>query len=124
MANTALDLFRLNGRHAVIAGGAGLLGPTFAEALLEADGIVTILDRNQNELEKVKHGLSRFGERCNALPCDVTIATSVEAAVEHSEKLAPIRSLLILRPMPLSRPKTPIPDSQLIQPIFGVKHWK
>ena len=33
MTRTSLDLFRLSGQHAVIAGGAGLLGPTFAEAL-------------------------------------------------------------------------------------------
>ena len=46
-----LDLFRLDGQHAVVAGGAGLLGPSFGEGynrwiIIEAwtDGIVRTAD--------------------------------------------------------------------------------
>src|SRR5437868_2666366 len=92
---SSLDLFRLKDRHAIIAGGAGLLGPAFAEALLEADADVTVLDWNAGALEKMKADFhDRFKERFRVAVCDVTNVSSVEAAVKAAETVRPIDILV------------------------------
>jgi 2-deoxy-D-gluconate 3-dehydrogenase len=92
---TALDLFRLDGRHAVVAGGAGLLGPSFAEGLLEAGARVTILDVDAGRLRACASPLEeRFGARCATRACDLTDEASVERAIEASEAESPLDVLV------------------------------
>jgi len=95
MASSALDLFRLDGRHAVISGGAGLLGPFFAEALLEAGARVTLLDIDRPRLQRCEADLAaRFPGRLAVAACDLTDARAVEAAVAAAESDSSIGILL------------------------------
>ncbi len=95
MTTTVLDLFKLEGHHAVVAGGAGLLGPSFAEALLEAGARVSIMDINLGRLKACEDDLgARFGQRYASIHCDLTNEISVEAAVASAEALAPVDVLI------------------------------
>lgn len=95
MTTTVLDLFKLEGRHAVVAGGAGLLGPSFAEALLEAGARVSIMDINLGRLKACEDDLgARFGQRYASIHCDLTNGISVEAAAASAEALAPVDVLI------------------------------
>ena len=95
MTTGVLDLFRLNGRHALIAGGAGLLGPMFAEALLEAGARVTILDLNGERLASCQEELGRrFAGRITVQRCDLTDEPDVEKAAQTAEAIAPVDILV------------------------------
>ena len=95
MTRTSLDLFRLDGRHAVVGGGAGLLGPSFAEALLEVGARVSILDINSERLEACAADLGgRFGQRYTSIHCDLTNERDVESAVASAEAVAPVAILI------------------------------
>ena len=97
MTKTALELFKLDGRHAIVAGGAGLFGPSFAEALLEAGAQVCIVDINLERLDTCTADLvGRFGRRCASIHCDVTNESEVEACVKSAEEIAPVDILINL----------------------------
>ncbi len=74
--------FRLDGRVAVITGGAGLLGRMHAEAIAEVGGIPVVADlhpaRAQETAEKI---CADFGTAALGLGCDVTSRESVQAAL-------------------------------------------
>lgn len=92
---TVLDLFKLDGRHAVVAGGAGLLGPSFAEALLEAGARVSIMDINLERLKACEDDfVTRFGQRYASIHGDLTNEASVEAAVASAEAIGSIDILI------------------------------
>jgi NAD(P)-dependent dehydrogenase (short-subunit alcohol dehydrogenase family) len=95
VAESAPRLFLLKGRHALIAGGAGLLGMVFAEALLEAGALVSILDLDPVRLAAARRRLaSRFGRRAVVLRCDLTDRADVAAAVSTCERRSPLRILV------------------------------
>jgi NAD(P)-dependent dehydrogenase (short-subunit alcohol dehydrogenase family) len=92
---TSLDLFRLDGRHAIVAGGAGLLGPTFAESLLEAGALVTVLDVKDSESDSYAQQLrKRFESTYSSRICDLTKTGDVEASVAWAESRAAISILV------------------------------
>ncbi len=55
------EQFNLNGRLAVITGGAGFLGVQFAETIFEMGGIPVILDFNKELIESAEKQLKDFG---------------------------------------------------------------
>jgi 2-deoxy-D-gluconate 3-dehydrogenase len=82
----AKDLFNLEGRVAVVTGGAGLLGKEFCRTLAEAGASVVVMDLNADVAGKVAADLAANGYPVCAMPTDVTKPDSVEALVQFTLK--------------------------------------
>jgi NAD(P)-dependent dehydrogenase (short-subunit alcohol dehydrogenase family) len=73
-------LMDLEGRVAVITGGAGQLGQVMTEALAELGATVVVLDREQTACECVAAGIQeRFAVRALPLECDLSRQLEVQA---------------------------------------------
>jgi NAD(P)-dependent dehydrogenase (short-subunit alcohol dehydrogenase family) len=78
-----LARFRLDGRVAVITGGAGLLGLMHAEAVAEAGGRPVLADIDAAKAAKAAASLSkRFKTRALGLGCDITDEASVQGLLK------------------------------------------
>ena len=77
-----LDKFSMDGKVALVTGGAGLLGKEFCRALAEAGGMVYLADRNPALIERSLDELKEFGGLVQGLEVDVTNPASVKAVVE------------------------------------------
>ncbi|WP_273841890.1 SDR family oxidoreductase [Rubrobacter calidifluminis] len=77
----ALDLFRLDGKTALVTGGGRGLGRQMAEALSEAGANVVICSRRMEQLEEARREMEKAGGRVLALACDVTEPEDVERVV-------------------------------------------
>ena len=76
----ALDLFKLDGKVAVVTGGAKGLGYFMAEGLAEAGADIAICGRGQSGgLEEARERLENTGRKCIAIECDVSNEASVIA---------------------------------------------
>ena len=82
----ALDLFRLDGKTAIVTGGGQGLGQYMTEALSEAGANVVLCSRNKGTLEEVKEGIVARGGKALALSCDVTEPDDVENVVSEAEE--------------------------------------
>lgn len=78
-----MELFRLDGRVAVVTGGAGLYGSVIATALAEAGATVVIASRNLARCEEQAARLRDSGYRALAMPLDLTDDDSVVALKDH-----------------------------------------
>ncbi|KAA0911666.1 SDR family NAD(P)-dependent oxidoreductase [Pusillimonas sp. ANT_WB101] len=83
----------LNGRVAVITGGARGIGYAIAQRILVSGGAVAIWDRDEVRMQQAKHELSAAGS-VSAHVVDLTDLTAVEAAAR--ETLAHHRKIDIL----------------------------
>jgi NAD(P)-dependent dehydrogenase (short-subunit alcohol dehydrogenase family) len=75
------DKFNLEGRAAVVTGGAGLLGAEFCRTLAEAGAAVVVADLNQDAAEKVAQGLREAGYAAAGFGLDVTRIESTRELV-------------------------------------------
>src|SRR5437868_8754075 len=76
------ELFRLDGRVALVTGGAGLLGRRYCEALLQAGARVVIGDVDGAGAEALAAELDT--ERALGLKLDVTNEASVNDATQRA----------------------------------------
>lgn len=68
-----LNKFKINGKSIVITGGAGLLGSTFVEAILEIKGIPIILDNDKKKcLQLINSIKKKFSIDCDYYCIDIT----------------------------------------------------
>ena len=81
-----LDLFRLDGKTAIVTGGGRGLGRYMAEALSDAGANVVLCARKREPLEEVRREIEARGGRAIALECDVTEPESVEKVVAAAEE--------------------------------------
>jgi len=85
MEQSILDLFKLNGRTALITGGNRGLGLAMAKALAEAGANISIAARDE-EINKASEELiqSSYNVPCISSVCDVTSKASVQQAVDET----------------------------------------
>ena len=84
--SSALDLFRLSGKTAVVTGGGRGLGQYMAEALSDAGANVVLCSRKLEALEEVKAEIEGRGGKALALECDVTDPDDVDRVVKETEE--------------------------------------
>jgi NAD(P)-dependent dehydrogenase (short-subunit alcohol dehydrogenase family) len=77
-----LDMFRLDGRTAVITGASSGLGSIFARGLAEVGANVVIAARRKERLEDLAAELQRDGRQAMPVPCDVTREDQVDRLVD------------------------------------------
>jgi len=84
--NSTLDLFRLNGRVALVTGASSGLGATFARGVAEAGASVVVAARRKERLDSLVAELEKEGGQALAVPCDVTKEEEVERLVQATLK--------------------------------------
>lgn len=81
MTGDTLGKFRIDGRVAVVTGGAGFLGVQHAEAILDAGGVPVLLDLDGRGAARRARELSlRYGKEVPGIAADITKKESVAAA--------------------------------------------
>ena len=86
MALNTLDLFRLDGKTAIVTGGGRGLGRYMAEALSGAGANVILCSRKIEPLEEVREEIEARGGHALAIQGDVTDREDVENAVAAAQE--------------------------------------
>lgn len=78
-----LDLFRLDGKTAVVTGGGGAIGLATCHALAEAGATVVVADMVADAAHKAQAELKAAGFAADAITLDVTQPDAVRAAADE-----------------------------------------
>jgi NAD(P)-dependent dehydrogenase (short-subunit alcohol dehydrogenase family) len=122
-----LNSFNLKNKVAVITGGAGLLGRKHAEAILEANGRVALIDVNETRLNEVANELeSKHGKNMVAtFKVDITQKEAVQSSLEQIKKIFGNAPQILINNAAIDpkfdKSKTDKPGSRLEN--FSVDQW-
>jgi len=83
---TTLDLFRLDGKTAIITGGGRGLGEYMANALADVGAHVVVCSRKLEACEGVKQEIEAHGGKALAFACDITKPSDVAHVVSETEQ--------------------------------------
>ena len=83
---SVLDLFRLDGKTAIITGGGRGLGAYTAEALSDVGANIVVCSRKLEACEQTKQEIEAKGGKALAFACDITKPEDVEHVVEETIK--------------------------------------
>ncbi|NOU69682.1 glucose 1-dehydrogenase [Paenibacillus sp. LMG 31461] len=75
-----LDLFKLDGKIAVVTGASRGIGGAMAVALAEAGADIALLQRTPDQTE-VADQIRRLGRNCLIIPCDMEKSDEVKSAI-------------------------------------------
>lgn len=78
-----IEMFRLDGRQAIITGGAGMLGFEFAKTLSAAGANVILVDIKDTCVEKAAQLRKEYGTKAIGIPTDVSNKKSVQNMVNQ-----------------------------------------
>lgn len=81
---TVLDMFRLDGKVAIVTGASSGLGVAFAQALAEAGADVALGARRVDRLAQTSRLVESQGRRALAVPTDVADPESCQALVDST----------------------------------------
>jgi NAD(P)-dependent dehydrogenase (short-subunit alcohol dehydrogenase family) len=89
------NLYDFSGRVALVTGGASGIGFATASRLARCGASVAVIGRNSDSLEQAAKDLAGVSAKVEAIVCDVSRASDVDAAVERTERaLGPIDMLV------------------------------
>jgi NAD(P)-dependent dehydrogenase (short-subunit alcohol dehydrogenase family) len=102
-----LDLFKLDGKVALVTGAGSGLGRAYAEAMAEAGADVACLDLDLDAAQHVAADIAKLGRRSVGLQVDVASESAVEAAfVEAVHQLG--RLDIVFANAGIGEPRAPI----------------
>lgn len=81
---SSLDMFRVDGRVALLSGAGRGIGAASALALAEAGADIVVLARTATQIDEVAAAARQLGRRALAIPTDATDPEAVAAAVERT----------------------------------------
>ena len=81
---SVFDLFRLDGKTAIVTGGGRGLGEYMAKALAEAGANVVLCSRKLEALEEVRDEIEKAGGRALAVQCDVSEPDDIQRVAEDA----------------------------------------
>jgi NAD(P)-dependent dehydrogenase (short-subunit alcohol dehydrogenase family) len=79
-----MELFRLDGKVAIVTGGSRGLGFWMAEGLAEAGADIVLCARKLPPCEEAAKAIRGIGARCSAFGCDVSDPAQVKGVVEKA----------------------------------------
>src|SRR4051794_14453668 len=90
-----LDLFKLDGKVAIVTGASSGLGVAFAEALADAGADIAICARRVEKLEETRKKVEATGRRCIAVKADVAKPDDCQRVVDETvEQLGKVDVLI------------------------------
>ena len=112
-AAPSLDRFRLDGRAAVVIGGAGGLGSAMARGLAEAGAAVAVADADAEQARRVAEAIGKAGGRARPAAVDVADRGSVERMADEVERaLGPVEVLVNCAGVTHRSPAADFPEAE------------
>jgi NAD(P)-dependent dehydrogenase (short-subunit alcohol dehydrogenase family) len=112
-AAPSLDRFRLDGRAAVVIGGAGGLGSAMARGLAEAGAAVAGAGADAGQARRVAEAIGKAGGRARPAAVDVADRGSVERMADEVERaLGPVEVLVNCAGVTHRSPAADFPEAE------------